>query len=131
MIDDPLRAFFDPESYSEPPRLTLILAVEHRINCNVAKTVVAIESANGLLVLPQKCFTITAMPYAEGHRRRKHTLPNGIGIEIFIAGDRHVRKLETLSAGNHVFDCLDAIRCRLNPEIDVGVVIALALKIIT
>jgi hypothetical protein len=84
MIDDPLWAFLDPESYSEPSRLTLILAVNYRINFDVAKTVVAIKSTNGLLVLAQKCFTVAPMPDTEGRRRGKHALPNRIGIEIFI-----------------------------------------------
>src|SRR5258706_3944163 len=128
MIDDPLRAFLDPKSCSEASRLTLILAVNHRINFDVAKAVVAIESADRLLILAQKCFTIPPMPDVEGRRRGKHTLSNRIGIEIFIAGNRHVRKLKALAAGDHVFDCLRAIRYRLNPEVDVGVVIALALK---
>src|SRR5258706_14820869 len=106
MIDDPLRAFLDPKSCSEASRLTLILAVNHRINFDVAKTVVAIESANRLLILAQKCFTVAPMPNVEGGRRGKHALPNRVGIEIFITGDRHLRKLKTLCAGGHIFDCL-------------------------
>src|ERR1700728_181735 len=130
LIYEGLRAFHDGEGDEEISFLALIVVIDRRGDFHIEETVGKIYAANGICIVVNQLLAKTAIR-TEGSGLKLQSAFEHLLVKIFVAGETDASETIFISKSNLVADystLISSVPAR--SELNVGIEIALALKII-
>ena len=128
--DQPLRALFHVNRDGYVPNLALVVVLDDRGDFHVSETILLIQAGDRFFIAPKIAPAVAAAPELERGGLHVHALPDGLCVEVAVAGDLDLHQFMALSQIDQVVDVRFVIDDALRLELDLDFEIALGLKII-